>query len=109
MVETGTLLKPAQYLRLVDEKLGLDRRIRVTKVITYPFDDTFHRRRTEVTLSDFVAGSKLSDMAGRLSRNERVMYSRFRSQRDQTTTNTENIDNNTNALRWRSGADETWL
>lgn len=109
LLETGTNLRPTQSVRLIDEKLGLNRRIRVTKVITYPFDDSFHRRRTEVTLSDFVAGSRLSDMAGRLSRNERVMYSRFRSQRDQTTTNTENIDNNTNALRWRSGADETWL
>lgn len=106
LLETGVSLRPAQSVRLFDYDLELDRRIRVTKVITYPFDDTFHRRRTEVTLSDFVAGSKLSDMAGRLSRNERVMYSRFRSQRDQTTTNTENIDINTNALRWRSGADE---
>ena len=106
LLETCVSLRPTQFVRLFDYDLELDRRIRVTKVITYPFDDTFHRRRTEVTLSDFVAGSKLSDMAGRLSRNERVMYSRFRSQRDQTTTNTENIDNNTNALRWRSGADE---
>lgn len=106
LLETGVSLRPAQSVRLFDYDLELDRRIRVTKVITYPFDDTFHRRRTEVTLSDFVAGSRLSDMAGRLRRNERVMYSRFRSQRDQTTTNTENIDNNTNALRWRSGADE---
>lgn len=106
LLETGVSLRPTQSVRLFDYDLELDRRIRVTKVITYPFDDTFHRRRTEVTLSDFVEGSKLSDMAGRLSRNERVMYSRFRSHRDQTTTNTENIENNTNALRWRSGADE---
>ena len=106
LLETGMSLRPAQSVRLFDYDLELDRRIRVTKVITYPFDDTFHRRRTEVTLSDFVAGSRLSDMAGRLSRNERVMYSRFRSQRDQTTTNTEGIDLNTNSIRWHSGADD---
>ena len=102
-------MRPAMYIRLKDSDLGIDRRIRVTKVVTYPFDDSFHRRRTEVTLSDFVAGSKIADIVGKLDRTERTMYSNFRRIGNVTNTSNIEINNNSEDLTWKSGVNpEGW-
>ena len=109
LLRNGKTMRPAMYIRLKDSDLGIDRRIRVTKVVTYPFDDSFHRRRTEVTLSDFVAGSKIADIVGKLDRTERTMYSNFRRIGNVTNTSNIEINNNSEDLTWKSGVNpEGW-
>lgn len=105
LLQKNVNIRPSMYITLKDESIELNRSIRVTKVVLYPFDDGKHRKRTEVTLSDFLRGSKITNMLNKLDRTERVMYSSFRNQRNMNNTNNLEITQNADSLTWMSGTE----
>lgn len=105
VISNNITLKPSMFVNIHDDDIELNRKIRITKVVAYPFDDGKHQRRVEVTLSDFLRGSKISKMSSKLDRTERVMYSNFRGQRNQNNTSSLEIEMNADSLTWASGTD----
>ena len=103
VISNNITLKPSMFVNIHDDDIELNRKIRITKVVAYPFDDGKHQRRVEVTLSDFLRGSKISKMSSKLDRTERVMYSNFRGQRNQNNTSSLEIEMNADSLTWASG------
>ncbi len=103
LAENDIGISKSMVLRVKADSMGIDSEIPVTKVVSYPFDDSTERRKVDVTLANFKRQSKIRTITSTLGRTSRRVNSSLRTVNDAINTNTEQIRSLNDSVTYEMG------
>lgn len=100
VIQNGIKFTPSQMIRLYAPELDIDRRIRITKVVSYPFEVVSLRMKQNITLSDFIKKSKIKTMEKNIKSNSQNQSFSLKVQTNVNKTTSQYSTQMQNTLSW---------